>query len=89
MEVLKKSTHASMVLQCLLLLLSAIGGVQGGSPFNVSYDHRSLLFNGERQLIVAGAIHYPRSTPEVRSVFLNILLEQTSAFFCSVWHTMA
>ncbi|MDF2628179.1 MAG: glycoside hydrolase family 35 [Symbiobacteriaceae bacterium] len=30
---------------------------------HVHYDHRAFTIGGERQLIVSGAIHYPRSTP--------------------------
>lgn len=56
----------------LTLMLVAIGAnAQGGcQTVNVSFDHRSLLFNGERQLVVAGVIHYPRSTPAVSSLNL-------------------
>ncbi|KAJ3099168.1 hypothetical protein HDU97_003363 [Phlyctochytrium planicorne] len=32
---------------------------------NVTYDHRSLIVNGERKILFAGAIHYPRSTPRM------------------------
>jgi len=31
----------------------------------VSYDHRSLLINGRRSILISGSIHYPRSTPKV------------------------
>lgn len=31
----------------------------------VSFDHRAILINGERTLILSGAVHYPRSTPEM------------------------
>jgi beta-galactosidase len=34
-----------------------------GKPFSVAYDHRSLLFDGRRVLLLSGVIHYPRSTP--------------------------
>ena len=34
-----------------------------GVPYNVSYDHRAITINGTRTLLIAGAIHYPRSTP--------------------------
>jgi hypothetical protein len=34
-----------------------------GVPYNVSYDHRAITINGNRTLLFAGAIHYPRSTP--------------------------
>ncbi|KAI8852137.1 glycosyl hydrolases family 35-domain-containing protein [Chytridium lagenaria] len=29
---------------------------------NITYDHRSLLINGKRELLFTGAIHYPRSS---------------------------
>jgi hypothetical protein len=31
----------------------------------VSYDHRALVINGRRRILISGSIHYPRSTPEV------------------------
>ena len=34
-----------------------------GSPYKVAYDHRAITINGERTMLVSGAIHYPRSTP--------------------------
>ncbi|CAF1158272.1 unnamed protein product [Adineta ricciae] len=34
-----------------------------GVPYSVSYDHRAVTINGNRTLLIAGAIHYPRSTP--------------------------
>eukprot|EP01137_Pigoraptor_chileana_P033368 Opistho-2@24128 len=34
-------------------------------PIEVTYDGRALIIGGERQLIVSGSIHYPRSTPEM------------------------
>jgi hypothetical protein len=34
-----------------------------GVPYKVSYDHRAITINGNRTLLMAGAIHYPRSTP--------------------------
>eukprot|EP01028_Stygiella_incarcerata_P003356 TRINITY_DN1663_c0_g1_i1.p1 TRINITY_DN1663_c0_g1~~TRINITY_DN1663_c0_g1_i1.p1 ORF type:complete len:750 (-),score=172.43 TRINITY_DN1663_c0_g1_i1:67-2250(-) len=36
-----------------------------GTPYNVTYDSRSLLLNGERGLFLTGSIHYPRSTPSM------------------------
>jgi beta-galactosidase len=32
---------------------------------NVSYDERALTIDGRRTLLLSGAIHYPRSTPEM------------------------
>ena len=34
-----------------------------GTPYNVSYDHRAITINGVRTMLIAGVIHYPRSTP--------------------------
>ena len=36
-----------------------------GQPYNVSYDARSLLVNGQRVFLIAGSTHYPRSTPDM------------------------
>ncbi|XP_048335049.2 beta-galactosidase 10-like [Ziziphus jujuba] len=35
------------------------------AAFNVSYDKRSLIINGERKLLISASIHYPRSVPEM------------------------
>ncbi len=32
---------------------------------SVTYDHRAVKIGGKRELIISGAIHYPRSTPEM------------------------
>ncbi|XP_058757536.1 beta-galactosidase 8-like [Vicia villosa] len=32
---------------------------------NVSYDHRALLIDGKRRVLISGSIHYPRSTPQM------------------------
>ena len=34
-----------------------------GQAYNVSFDGRSLLLNGERTIFLSGAVHYPRVTP--------------------------
>lgn len=33
----------------------------------VTYDGRSLIINGKRELLFSGSIHYPRSPPEVHN----------------------
>ena len=38
------------------------GHADGGE---VTYDGRSLIINGQRQILLSGSIHYPRSTPQV------------------------
>lgn len=46
-----------------LLVSSAIGAAE--KPRGVTYDSRSLIVNGNRELFFSGSIHYPRSPPEV------------------------
>lgn len=36
---------------------------------SVSYDNKAILINGQRRILISGSIHYPRSTPEVISLF--------------------
>ncbi|THU61146.1 hypothetical protein C4D60_Mb07t20200 [Musa balbisiana] len=31
---------------------------------SVSYDHKAIIINGRRRILISGSIHYPRSTPE-------------------------
>lgn len=47
----------------LLLLLLCIAG--GARAANVTYDHRALVIDGVRRVLVSGSIHYPRSTPDM------------------------
>nr|CAB3477286.1 unnamed protein product [Digitaria exilis] len=47
---------------CLLLVLAAAGAA-GAST--VAYDDRALVIDGQRRIILSGAIHYPRSKPEM------------------------
>lgn len=37
----------------------------GGGDRSVTYDGRSLIVSGKRELLFSGSVHYPRSTPEV------------------------
>ncbi|KAL3653064.1 Beta-galactosidase 8 [Castilleja foliolosa] len=32
---------------------------------NVTYDHRAVVIDGKRRVLVSGSIHYPRSTPQM------------------------
>ncbi|KAK4483158.1 hypothetical protein RD792_010338 [Penstemon davidsonii] len=47
----------------LLLLLGLTTTFCSGA--NVTYDHRALVIDGKRRVLVSGSIHYPRSTPEM------------------------
>ena len=44
------------------------------APQSVTYDGRSLIVDGRRELIFSGAIHYPRSTPEEHDMHVIIRL---------------
>ncbi|KAF8410413.1 hypothetical protein HHK36_002942 [Tetracentron sinense] len=46
------------------LLVSAISH-DGKAVKGVTYDGRSLVVNGKRELLFSGSIHYPRSPPEM------------------------
>ncbi|KAL6531894.1 hypothetical protein OROMI_028257 [Orobanche minor] len=52
-----------------LLLVVLVGNAYGKGKKNqspvVTYDSRSLIINGSRQLLFSGSIHYPRSTPDM------------------------
>jgi hypothetical protein len=45
----------------VLSVMLAVGGVECG----VTYDHKALVINGERRILISGSIHYPRSTAEM------------------------
>ncbi|GKA98628.1 beta-galactosidase 8 [Tanacetum coccineum] len=38
---------------------------------NVTYDHRALVIDGKRQVLVSRSIHYPRSTPDITIVIIS------------------
>ncbi|ONK55389.1 uncharacterized protein A4U43_UnF3990 [Asparagus officinalis] len=50
-------------LLCLFALLCANVALAENKP--VTYDGRSLIINGKRELLFSGSIHYPRSVPEM------------------------
>ncbi|KAI3823250.1 hypothetical protein L1987_04683 [Smallanthus sonchifolius] len=39
--------------------------VAAATAVNVTYDHRALVIDGKRRVLVSGSIHYPRSTPDM------------------------
>lgn len=57
------------LLQCLLSLCMIIELAAATAnffkPFNVSYDHRALIIDGDRRMLISAGIHYPRATPEM------------------------
>lgn len=32
---------------------------------SVTYDHKAIIINGQRRILISGSIHYPRSTPQM------------------------
>ncbi|KAF3456617.1 hypothetical protein FNV43_RR01271 [Rhamnella rubrinervis] len=55
-------------LQCLCVCLTiqlSIVAAEFFKPFNVSYDHRALIIDGRRRMLISAGIHYPRATPEM------------------------
>lgn len=49
----------------LLCIAFVIQLGQSFAPFLVGYDHRALLIDGKRRMLISAGIHYPRATPEV------------------------
>ncbi|XP_052620638.1 beta-galactosidase 9 [Lactuca sativa] len=57
-----------ILLQWLAMALTVTFGMVAGEyfkPFNVSYDHRALIIDGQRRMLISAGIHYPRATPEM------------------------
>lgn len=57
---------AAGILPALLILAVAMTVVM--SPLasaSVSYDHKAIVIDGRRRILISGSIHYPRSVPEV------------------------
>ena len=47
-----------------------------GTPYKVGYDHRSITINGVRTMLISGAIHYPRSTPQAWPYLMKMAKNQ-------------
>jgi hypothetical protein len=56
---------------CFFVFVSSITveATQWFKPFNVTYDHRALILDGHRRMLISAGIHYPRATPEVFNSF--------------------
>ncbi|OMO50147.1 Ribosomal protein L22/L17 [Corchorus capsularis] len=48
----------------VLLLCLAVTVVMTSFATSVTYDHRSIVIDGKRRVLISGSIHYPRSTPD-------------------------
>ncbi|CAL9081441.1 unnamed protein product [Musa acuminata var. zebrina] len=60
-----RSLAGFFLLLLLLVLPSTDAARQLTDQQGVSYDGRSLIINGRRELLFSGSVHYPRSTPEM------------------------
>lgn len=59
--------EAMRTTELVIVVVVLAVGVLASTSFsaNVTYDHRALLIDGKRRVLVSGSIHYPRSTPEM------------------------
>lgn len=48
------------------LIVLAVAVLLSPAYATVSYDHKAIIVNGQRRILISGSIHYPRGTPEVR-----------------------
>ncbi|KAL0422907.1 UNVERIFIED_CONTAM: Beta-galactosidase 13 [Sesamum latifolium] len=53
----------AVLLVLLPLLLASVYGEGKTQQQAVTYDGRSVIINGSRELLFSGSVHYPRSTP--------------------------
>lgn len=54
----------------LLFAATSLFAKVNGKERGVTYDGRSLIINGNRELLFSGSIHYPRAPPEVRKIII-------------------
>lgn len=52
----------------LLLALMMVFLAKSALAGNVTYDHRSLIIDGQKKLLISASIHYPRSVPAVTNL---------------------
>ncbi|KAJ7978616.1 Beta-galactosidase [Quillaja saponaria] len=57
--------HHLLLITLFALLVSTATARGVKKVANVTYDGRSLLIDGKRELLFSGSIHYPRSTPDM------------------------
>ncbi|WOK98608.1 beta-galactosidase 2 isoform X1 [Canna indica] len=57
------ASRAAGVLPALLLLAAVVLSPPANAA--ISYDHKALIINGQRRILISGSIHYPRSVPEM------------------------
>ncbi|RYR09217.1 hypothetical protein Ahy_B05g077368 [Arachis hypogaea] len=45
---------------------------------SVTYDHKAIVVNGQRKILFSGSIHYPRSTPQIKTEIKQSRIRVTS-----------
>ncbi|MBA0871634.1 hypothetical protein Goshw_028436 [Gossypium schwendimanii] len=64
MVVFENKAILKLLLVCLFVQFS-VSAANFFQPFNVTYDHRALIIDGKRRMLISGGIHYPRATPQM------------------------
>ncbi|KAG7023656.1 hypothetical protein SDJN02_14682 [Cucurbita argyrosperma subsp. argyrosperma] len=49
----------------MVLFLGLFLWVCSSGMASVSYDHKAIIIDGRRRILISGSIHYPRSTPQM------------------------
>lgn len=83
------ATVAMVVVAALAAAGRGAGGERGNTTAGrgeVTYDGRALILDGARRMLFSGDMHYPRSTPEVRTLldvayWIGVLLMRTYVVF--------
>jgi hypothetical protein len=55
---MRKDFHMLGLILLLCLLVCSVTA-------SVTYDHKAIVIDGQRRILISGSIHYPRSTPEM------------------------
>lgn len=56
-------THHALLLLLCAITIHTVVDLKWVYASNVTYDHRSLIIDGQRKLLLSASIHYPRSVP--------------------------
>ncbi|KAK1370335.1 Beta-galactosidase [Heracleum sosnowskyi] len=59
------SPNILLTLTAALLATSLVAVHAAGTDRPISYDERSMIINGKRELVFSGSIHYPRTQPQM------------------------
>ncbi|CAN1149746.1 Beta-galactosidase 8 [Linum perenne] len=57
--------HHRCLILCIVSIPNRKSWFEGGLCSTVSYDHRAIVIDGKRRVLLSGSVHYPRATPEM------------------------